>query len=427
VLCGFFARCSSESLGRLQDLEVHTESKDYVAGRMADEVAAIAARLGCLPEANREADFARFLRVIAVNAHTIPRVNGIMFFYWLSMLSHSCSPNATYSTEVSGENVVATARALRHIEEGEVICMSYLPLQLLLASTIARREVLRVQKNFLCVCERCCEADNTRSLPCPVCPELCSHDPQKKQGAFQDEWSCGGCGERHCEDKMPLEQEEKLFRFLLTFEDMDDEQTCHSLTSVVDQDLGGREGKPSEHFLRAWLLLRLFHLVLQKAHGASKAKNALRASAVLHKLHTWTRRHVPSCSHLLALECSVPLVHALLESGLDEQAANVAALFEVALAACSGPLHEDVKVFGRTRSQRAHEAAMDGWLFCCETCGARLRAQGRSPGEDIAGEALPFVSWCSRCGLAAYCGAECEAAGRKYHVEVCVSSEGASS
>merc|ERR1719419_905164 len=70
---------------------------------------------------------------------------------------------------VAGCSTTATARALRQIQAGEVISTTYLNLEMLLASRAVRQELLRIQKGFICACERCLGVDDVCALPCPAC------------------------------------------------------------------------------------------------------------------------------------------------------------------------------------------------------------------------------------------------------------------
>jgi SET and MYND domain-containing protein len=73
---------------------------------------------------------------------------GVGLFPQLSMMNHSCSPNAIlYFNQTQ-----AQVTALRRIEKGEEICISYVDLTL---GKNDRRNILRTQYFFDCSCPCC--------------------------------------------------------------------------------------------------------------------------------------------------------------------------------------------------------------------------------------------------------------------------------
>jgi len=85
-----------------------------------------------------------------------------------SKVSHSCSPNAAYSTveaELGSVALKLVARALRPLTDGEQVTFSYMdsPDDLLCPSTIRQRRLHR-HKYFVCSCPRCAIA--VRGDPC---------------------------------------------------------------------------------------------------------------------------------------------------------------------------------------------------------------------------------------------------------------------
>eukprot|EP00401_Gymnodinium_catenatum_P064985 CAMPEP_0117468088 /NCGR_PEP_ID=MMETSP0784-20121206/5994_1 /TAXON_ID=39447 /ORGANISM="" /LENGTH=359 /DNA_ID=CAMNT_0005262083 /DNA_START=37 /DNA_END=1112 /DNA_ORIENTATION=+ len=248
TICEYFVACHA-TLPVLDAFESHDNSPDYIAGQLASEVAAAAVRLGVLPKAALEQDLARFIRVLAVNVHIVKRVKGVALFHWLSMFTHSCSPNADYSKEQDARagGFVATPRALRHIAAGEVIEMSYLSLQNVIASTPVRQELLRVQKNFVCGCKRCLGIDTLRLFACQNCPM--GFSVPTTAGISPAAWRCCQCGVETMASALPLVEEDRLLRFICEFEPPD-EQSVHSMLAVVQVDLGGGRDRPPQHFLR---------------------------------------------------------------------------------------------------------------------------------------------------------------------------------
>lgn len=431
AICAFFSSHTSEELSVLRCLESHCTSDSYMAGALADEVASLALSNGVLLDGARSQELAWFLRIVSVNAHTIPKVRGVALFFWLSMFSHSCSPNATYSNQQllgDGDNsIVATPRSLCHIDKGEVIAMSYLDLQMLIASRPVRQELLRVQKSFVCACRRCCAADEARALPCPSCiGGFCTPAPTM--------WLCKLCNSTCTSDALALDKEEKLLRFLLEFE-TPDEQTIYSLLTVIDEDVGG--GAQAKHFFRAWMLLSLLrHLLRNSPDSSTPVQFAVKFAMVLWKFLAWVQEHAPFCLHLLAMEFGVPAVRALLSANREDEAAQLAMEFEVALAASTGFEDPDVRFLNNLIAQRRRstlEPLGSTMIFItCTTCSAaliaaRLSVHPLNSSEGLLPEQLDGrkeAIWCRRCGLMPYCSNACEAQGMSAHSAYCITAEG---
>lgn len=87
------------------------------------------------------------------------------------LINHSCQPNCTWSNAGNG---VMEVRALRDLDEGEEITLSYVDID---QDRTERRRALEETKHFYCECERCStplEASVDRflqGLRCPRCPK----------------------------------------------------------------------------------------------------------------------------------------------------------------------------------------------------------------------------------------------------------------
>lgn len=105
---------------------------------------------------------------------------GLGLFFWLHLANHSCMPNAFFSASAEhgedgdigagcGTAATMTLYALRPIEAGEEVCISYVDGRTLLQPLPARRSALLRQFGFHCRCKRCCaeEAAAARQ-PLPV-------------------------------------------------------------------------------------------------------------------------------------------------------------------------------------------------------------------------------------------------------------------
>lgn len=84
---------------------------------------------------------------------------GEALFHQISRINHSCDPNAAFDLSWSHEdsNVVNCIRALKDIEAGQEICISYVPVQAKL-SVMERRRQLNKHWGFDCDCS-CCIAE----------------------------------------------------------------------------------------------------------------------------------------------------------------------------------------------------------------------------------------------------------------------------
>merc|ERR1712008_88105 len=121
----------------------------------------------------------RLLRSVRANAHNVsvqhdpaivawrsPAATiGLGMFFWLHLANHSCMPNAFFTATSAdgpeGGTAIATLYALRNIDEGEEVFISYIDGATLLSPVHTRRRALLQHFGFVCMCSRCCaEASN---------------------------------------------------------------------------------------------------------------------------------------------------------------------------------------------------------------------------------------------------------------------------
>lgn len=110
-----------------------------------------------------------------------------------SMFEHSCVPNCFAGNWRRSAHQPRLFRALRDIDEGEVLSISYIQLPELYLPTAGRADILAAW-GFCCTCPRCTShPELTRSFVCSSCsaPELCPPRP----GPDVKELSCLKCGE----------------------------------------------------------------------------------------------------------------------------------------------------------------------------------------------------------------------------------------
>jgi len=111
-----------------------------------------------LPPSFREApeEIKHFRKVLIANGHSFNRGSHVVLYEHISLLEHSCSPNAGYNSLVRRRaGVVSSVRDLR---QGDRLTISYNmrgPEVLLFEARWKRRSQLLLQFNFDCRCGRC--------------------------------------------------------------------------------------------------------------------------------------------------------------------------------------------------------------------------------------------------------------------------------
>ncbi|RLN83236.1 hypothetical protein BBJ28_00017077 [Nothophytophthora sp. Chile5] len=145
----------SASYGNVRDL-VH--ALDAQGGLWADHVRAGAARI--LKDLPHECQLSvEEILVIAAqineNAYSLDALDekhlvaAVGLFPICGLINHSCQPNCTWS---NGGDGIMEVRALRDLEEGEEITLSYIDID---KERGERHKELRETKHFDCECERC--------------------------------------------------------------------------------------------------------------------------------------------------------------------------------------------------------------------------------------------------------------------------------
>jgi hypothetical protein len=96
---------------------------------------------------------------------------GVGMFPLVAMLNHSCTPNAVF---VSAEGGTMHVRAIKPIQEGEEVCVSYVDL---FAPKWDRQGTLLSSKFFWCECSRCKSGDTVDSDEWmdAICCDTCSN------------------------------------------------------------------------------------------------------------------------------------------------------------------------------------------------------------------------------------------------------------
>jgi len=154
VVCRKYVETESIVLQPFYDCETHPEATSSTFFQLATEIADLATKKNIIHE-SLQSNLAWFIRLLAINAQTCHSVEGVGLFPTISLVNHSCQPNAVYVTKQEGSNTVCVLRALKRIEANEVICISYLDLRYLLYPRSLRQSLLHIQKNFMCQCDGC--------------------------------------------------------------------------------------------------------------------------------------------------------------------------------------------------------------------------------------------------------------------------------
>lgn len=119
------------------------------------------------PDSLCTGDMWRFLRIAECNTFQVPDASGgvrIELLILASRMNHSCLPNALRGP--GEEEGTVEVRALRRLEAGEEISISYFDDDALCMPTAARRAVLQGRWQFKCECKRCMAPDSLRAFRC---------------------------------------------------------------------------------------------------------------------------------------------------------------------------------------------------------------------------------------------------------------------
>ena len=100
-------------------------------------------------------ELAHAVLVWLLSAHTVAQ--GMALFVTGHRCNHSCSPNVVFQTTDDDLSDALVFRALRPLESGEMLSVSYLLGPELMSPGFVRRELLAKRKCFECACTRCAE------------------------------------------------------------------------------------------------------------------------------------------------------------------------------------------------------------------------------------------------------------------------------
>ncbi|CAE7597998.1 unnamed protein product [Symbiodinium sp. CCMP2592] len=247
----------------------------------------------------------------------VVRANGVQSFdgstsvcRLVSRANHACQPTATLCPEPGGAIRLV---ALRALEPGEEILVSYLSGEDLLRPTWARRrELLRGPWGFHCECERCREKDLTRGMQCLNCGAG-THYPLE-----DGSWSCcEACGVAAPSSEKVAEAE-SFWQAALQGLDTADEPQYRELAVQLHRRLQGLGLWPRarQHWVAAWA-------ARAAAAVHQEAQNFGPAIAAAKQLQAYVR-HVRGQS-LVALHAEALAFRARGAQGLAEKRGSVRA------------------------------------------------------------------------------------------------------
>lgn len=179
-----------------------------------------------------------------------------------SKFSHSCDPNAAYSSTAS-DGCLEYLLLKGDVRNGDEVTFSYLS-DVLETETPERRRLLWQTKAFVCECPRCVGPDYTRCLPCPSCrrPVPCRYHHVRRDGegpiatrrraednddawdAWDVLWECDGCGET-ADMYVMLHQERELGRTLKAVARRIESRKTYEEMEEGDNDDGGGWDNPA--------------------------------------------------------------------------------------------------------------------------------------------------------------------------------------
>lgn len=206
----------------------------FAPDELVDEKMSELDHISPLDKAPNKSDLARVLAVCQINSYGVDQRHCAIYKLG-AKVTHSCSPNVVYHFDKDSHQLVIIAQ--RDIEEGEIICSSYIPDAIRFQSSVNRTQYILPRRLYECACERCHAPDLSRVLRCIKCktgkviryPSTCS-------------WKCNQCvGVEWRDDEMMLRREQMLEEMVfenqksLETQDVDLDSFAISALSVLDE------------------------------------------------------------------------------------------------------------------------------------------------------------------------------------------------
>lgn len=407
VVVEHFRTLADDIIARSSDnFEAHADAKEFV------EQTASIAKFACSIEKilpAQENDLARYIRILTINACEAKALNAIALFDLFSKLPHSCEPNATFRVR---PDAVVVVRASQDIPAGALVSISYLPsAAFLLAPTYYRRELLRIQKQFLCRCARCMRPDTSRIVQCPSCTGF-------RLRSESGTWLCSCCTNSLGDDGLCLDEESQLLDLVVELElsGYFALPPLWSLLACTEEVIGRR------HYVCFLTLLQLFKAymsvdrlsVLDEAESVMHVDvfpdlaNRLLLPAILlfRRIEKWIEDFAFSNRQALLSLGLHELVGALARFGFSRDAARFSLKYTPLVRAACGDADVSTKRFLELTERNPQT-------------GGSLELDCLRPGcRETA------VHLCARCRLAHYCSPECADKDRYRHEVFCENAEG---
>jgi hypothetical protein len=122
-----------------------------------------------------------------VDGGIVNNIGKAALFIYGSKISHSCSPNVSYSSKTL--DGALEYKVIRPITVGEVVTFTYIK-DVYQTPTFERRELLLQSKAFMCQCQRCVGQDYCRISKCSTCSRFVACEYQEQEAI----WRCPSCG-----------------------------------------------------------------------------------------------------------------------------------------------------------------------------------------------------------------------------------------
>ena len=194
-------------------------------------------------------------------------------FYLASKATHSCYPNACYSSKLQPKKLAYYA--IRPIVSGEMITISYLPPNPM--STVQRREFLKQAKDFCCQCYKCNSPDYLAAMKCIDYPQ-CSGVTiptyvSAGSGQTRSCWCCESCSMITAPDATYVETFQQRFDQIVEKAEIRGGSTaedCQALEILI-KDLSSSECKlASSHHRVLEAMMKLFNYYTELAMLAAQ-------------------------------------------------------------------------------------------------------------------------------------------------------------
>eukprot|EP00916_Digyalum_oweni_P009819 GHVL01016571.1.p1 GENE.GHVL01016571.1~~GHVL01016571.1.p1 ORF type:complete len:432 (+),score=91.25 GHVL01016571.1:51-1346(+) len=150
----------------------------------------------------RKYDIQKYRRICFLNGlnYKLSSPTSLAIFPKTTILSHSCSPNCYTKIKNYNDEANIIIKTSKHINIGESLTISYIPLSTLTLPTLFRQFRMWSKQAFICQCDRCrSKFDAMLPFKCPSChsglaiPQSTTLDKTKPFGMASSESFCVCC------------------------------------------------------------------------------------------------------------------------------------------------------------------------------------------------------------------------------------------